>query len=240
MLRRVFSIALLLGLSTSPAFAEQPQASPGKQVEVKDANTYNYLLFTPANYEKQDKWPLIVFLHGAGERGDDLNRVKVHGPPKIVEQKPDFEFVVVSPQVPKDQRWDAEKVMRIVDSLTKSLKIDSDRIYVTGLSMGGAGTWAMAAKYPERLAAIVPICGRGDIAAVDKFKSLPCWVFIGAKDRPELVQANHEIVDALKKAGGEPKYTVYPEAGHDSWTESYNNPKLYSWLLDQRRKAETK
>jgi predicted peptidase len=210
--------------------------TPGKQVEVKDPNTYNYLLFTPAKYQKQDKWPLIVFLHGSGERGDDLAKVKVHGPPKIVEQKPDFEFLVVSPQVPSGERWDADKLMQLVDQVAKSLKVDQDRIYLTGLSMGGFGTWTTAAKYPDRLAAIVPICGGGDPATAEKFAKIPCWVFHGAKDKGVPLKRSDEMVEALKKAGGEPKYTVYPEAGHDSWTESYNNPELYKWLLEQKRK----
>lgn len=236
MLRSAFCLSLLLGLSAT-VFADEPQATPGKQVEVKDPNTYNYLLFAPADYEKKDKWPLLVFLHGSGERGDDLNRVKVHGPPKIVDQKPDFEFIVVSPQVPKEQRWDADKLMQLIDQVAKSLKVDQDRVYLTGLSMGGFGTWTTAAKYPDRLAAIVPICGGGDPSTTEKFAKIPCWVFHGAKDNAVPLKRSDEMVEALKKAGGNPKYTVYPEAGHDSWTESYNNPELYQWLLEQKRVA---
>jgi predicted peptidase len=219
---------------------DQPAAQPGKQVEVRDADTYNYLLFTPAKYEEQEKWPLIVFLHGAGERGDDLNQVKVHGPPKVVTGQPEFGFLVVSPQVPKEQRWEADKVMAIVDQVQKSLKVDPDRVYVTGLSMGGFGTWSVAAKYADRLAAIVPICGGGDPATAEKFAKLPCWVFHGAKDTAVPLKRSDEMVEALKQAGGAPKYTVYPEAGHDSWTESYNNPELYQWLLAQRRQSQAK
>jgi predicted peptidase len=217
-------------------------AAPGKQIEVKavegaDGNPpYNYLLFTPASYDKQDKWPLIVFLHGSGERGDDLDLVKKHGPPKIVEGKPDFEFIVVSPQVPSNLHWEPEKVGQIVDQVSKSLTVDADRIYLTGLSMGGSGTWNTAVEYPGRFAAIVPICGKGDPETAEAIKSIPCWVFHGAKDSPESVKYNEEMVAALKKAGGQPKFTLYPDADHDSWTESYNNPQLYKWLLAQQRK----
>jgi len=232
----------MIGFASLPTLAAGPMAAPGKQVEVKAVDgaegnpPYNYLLFTPANYDKQEKWPLIVFLHGAGERGDGLDLVKKHGPPKIVEGKPDFGFIVVSPQVPSNSRWDAEKVGQIIDQVSESLKVDADRIYLTGLSMGGFGTWNTAAKYPDRFAAIVPICGGGDPEAADKIKSIPCWVFHGAKDTAVSLRQSEEMVDALKKAGGEPKFTVYPDAGHDSWTESYNNPELYKWLLAQQRK----
>lgn len=231
---------LLLSFATL-ALGVEP--SPGKQIEVRQAEgteaeklPYNHLLFVPADYEKREKWPLIVFLHGAGERGDDLDLVKKHGPPKIVEGKPDFEFIVVSPQIPANERFDAEKVGQLVDQAVKSLKVDADRIYLTGLSMGGYGTWSTAAKYPDRFAAIVPICGGGDPETAERLKAIPCWVFHGAKDTAVSLQKSEEMVAALKKAGGEPKFTVYPEAGHDSWTETYNNPELYKWLLEQRKK----
>jgi predicted peptidase len=208
--------------------------APGKQVEVK-ASPYNYLLFLPAGYEGQEQWPLVVFLHGAGERGDDLKLVKKHGPPKIVDERPEFEFLVASPQAPAGQRWEPEKVIELIDAMSKEYKVDRSRVYLTGLSLGGFGTWATAAKYPDRLAAIVPICGGGDPATAEKFKDIPVWVFHGAKDTAVPLKRSDEMVDALKKAGGTPKYTVYPDAGHDSWTESYNNPELYKWLLEQKR-----
>lgn len=237
----VYALALISATALSGTAAE-PTASPGKQVAIKavggaaDNPPYNYLLFAPANYDQQEKWPLIVFLHGSGERGDDLELVKKHGPPKIVEDKPDFEFTVVSPQVPANSRWEPEKVGQVIDQAVKSLKIDVDRIYLTGLSMGGSGAWNTAARYPDRFAAIVPICGKGDPDTAETIKSIPCWVFHGAKDSPESVKYNEEMVAALKKAGGQPKFTLYPEADHDSWTESYNNPELYQWLLSQQRK----
>lgn len=245
MLRFLGALYVVAIVSTGTAgLAAGPMAAPGKQIEVKavegaaDNPPYNYLLFAPADYEKQDQWPLIVFLHGSGERGDDLPLIKKHGPPKIVDDEPDFPFLVVSPQATDGTRWDAEKVGQLVDQASKSLKVDADRIYLTGLSLGGYGTWSAAAKYPERFAAIVPICGRGDPETAAAMKDIPCWVFHGAKDDAVPLARSEEMVDALKKAGGQPKFTVYPEAEHDSWTESYNNPELYQWLLQQRRKAK--
>lgn len=239
MLRTLVVSCLLL--VTAHLHGEGVDPKPGKQIEVKavadstDNPPYNYLLFVPASYEKQAKWPLIVFLHGSGERGDRLDLVKVHGPPKIVDSKPEFEFVVLSPQVPSDERWEADKLMQLIDQVATTAHVDTDRIYLTGLSMGGYGTWTTAAKYPERFAAIVPICGGGEPETAEKLKRLPCWVFHGAKDTAVSLKQSEEMVEALKQAGAAPKFTVYPDAGHDSWTQSYNNPELYEWLLEQRR-----
>src|SRR5262249_12520812 len=116
-------------------------------------------------------------------------------------------------------------------------RVDKDRIYVTGLSMGGYGTWALATAYPKRFAAIAPICGGGDPSEDKRLKDIPIWVFHRAQDRGVPLRASQAMVDAIKKAGGNPKFTVYEDADHDSWTETYNNPKLYEWLLKHKRKA---
>jgi predicted peptidase len=187
----------------------------------------NYLLFLPEGYGKKDKkWPLILFLHGAGETGNDLARVKRHGPPRIVEKKKDFPFIVVSPQASR-RGWNPDVLNALLDDVLSKYDVDKDRVYLTGLSMGGYGTWALAAAHPERFAAIVPICGGGDPAEAKKYKNLAIWVFHGAKDRLVPVRNSRVMVDAIKKAGGKAELTIYPEADHDSWTETYNNPKLY-------------
>jgi predicted peptidase len=206
--------------------------------EIKVTVKMNYLLFLPQNYEEKDqaRWPLILFLHGSGESGSDLAKVKKHGPPKIVEKKKDFPFIVVSPQSPRGG-WDPTALNALLDEVVSQYRVDKDRIYLTGLSMGGYGTWALAAAYPERFAAIVPICGGGRTEDAKRLKDLPIWVFHGAKDRAVPLARSKAMVEAIKKAGGDPKLTVYPDAGHDSWTETYNNPKLYEWLLQHKRKA---
>ena len=193
-----------------------------------------YLLFLPQDYDQKESWPLLVFLHGAGERGDDLELVKKHGPPKIVESKKDFPFVVLSPQCGQ-RGWRLEPLMALIDNIAARHKIDPDRIYVTGLSMGGFGTWALAAAYPHKFAAIAPICGGGDLKQAERIKQLPVWAFHGAKDEVVPPERSREMVDALQAAGGNVRLTIYPEAGHDSWTESYDNPELYSWLLQHKR-----
>jgi predicted peptidase len=205
-----------------------------KEVTVKVK--LNYLLYLPEGYGKDDKaWPLILFLHGSGESGNDLQKVKKHGPPKLIESGRDYPFIVVSPQSSRGG-WNEEALNGLLDELVANYKVDKDRIYLTGLSMGGFGTWALAAAHPDRFAAIVPICGGGNPAAAAKLKDLPVWVFHGAKDttvRPGLSEA---MVKALKEAGAkEVQYTLYPEAGHDSWSETYNNPELYQWLLKHKR-----
>lgn len=195
----------------------------------------NYLLHLPNGYEKESpqKWPLILFLHGMGERGDDMEKVKVHGIPKIVEQEPGFPFIAVSPQCPADSFWNAEHdaVIALLDEIAANYNVDSNRIYLTGLSMGGYGTWHLASVYPGRFAAIVPICGGGNPERAEALKKTPVWAFHGAKDEAVPLKESEKMVDALRACGGNAQLTVYPEAKHDSWTETYANPEVYAWLL---------
>ena len=237
--------SLLLGtlacLSASAPWASAQQDAPSAQVakhfEAKLAMTVklDYLLFLPQGYEgSTHRWPLMLFLHGSGESGSDLAKVKIHGPPKIVESKPDFPFILVSPQSP-GRGWNVETLNALLDDVLQRYRVDPDRVYLTGLSMGGYGTWSLAAAHPERFAAIVPICGGGNPADAPKLAAIPAWVFHGAKDGTVPVQRSKDMVEAIKTAGGNPKLTIYPEAGHDSWTETYNNPALYQWLLEQKK-----
>lgn len=197
--------------------------------------TYNYLLFLPKGYETKEKWPLIVFLHGAGERGNNLEYLKRNGVSLVVEEQTNFPFIVISPQCPHQQYWAVPLLIRLLDEASANFKIDLERIYLTGLSMGGYGTWHLAAAKPDLFAAIAPICGGGDAEAAFYFKNLPVWAFHGAKDNIVALSESEKMVQAVKKFGGNVKFTVYPEAGHDSWTETYNNPALYEWFLQHQR-----
>ena len=206
--------------------------------EVRRIVRLGYLLYLPPGYEESDgPWPLLMFLHGMGERGDDLEQVKLHGPPELIAAGRDFPFIVVSPQCPDTSYWpvEVEALSALLDDICARLNVDERRIYLTGLSMGGFGTWAWAVREPGRFAALAPVCGRGDPKKAHMIKDVPCWVFHGAKDDTVHLTASEEMVAALKEAGGAPKFTVYPEAGHDSWTETYDDPELYEWLLAQRR-----
>ncbi|MEG8989695.1 prolyl oligopeptidase family serine peptidase [Ignavibacteria bacterium 4148-Me] len=209
------------------------QIEQNLKTEFRKSVNINYLLYLPKDYELKDKFPLLLFLHGAGERGNDLQLVKKHGPPKLIEEGKEFPFIVVSPQCPLNKRWNTEDLIALLDYLIENYKVDKNKIYVTGLSMGGNGTWRLAAEIPDRLAAIIPICGWGDPFAVCMMGKLPVWAFHGAKDQVVPVSASEELVERLKSCGGDVKFTVYPEANHDSWTETYNNPEIYEWLLNQ-------
>ncbi|HYV38351.1 MAG TPA: PHB depolymerase family esterase [Gemmataceae bacterium] len=221
---------------------DQGGDKPGKQVEKefsKEKYKFNYLLYLPEGYGKEDKkWPVMMFLHGAGESGNDLAKVRKHGPPKIAEAKK-FPFIVVSPQSP-GMGWQVEGLNLLLDDIMAKYKCDPDRVYLTGLSMGGGGTWNLATAHPERFAAIVPICGAGnDPKQAAKLKDMPTWVFHGGKDPTVKLAVSERMVNAIKEAGGKNiKLTVYPDAQHDSWTVTYNNPELYTWLLAQKRPAK--
>jgi predicted peptidase len=243
---------------------------PGKQmpqsltvrVGEKDAArdvTIRYLLFAPKDYKADgEKWPLLLFLHGLGEcSNDDLDLVKIHGPAKIVEGRPDFPFILVTPRCPPppgidpknpmklrspDVRpivrdaWKADELIQLIDYAIKSLNVDPDRVYVTGLSMGGYGTWRLAAKYPDRFAAAIPICGGGDPATMTAgLSKVPIWAFHGAKDPTVPLTESRRMVYHLRQAGSEIRLTVYPDVAHNSWEETYNNPEVYEWLLAHRR-----
>ncbi|MGB2938002.1 MAG: prolyl oligopeptidase family serine peptidase [Phycisphaerae bacterium] len=198
-----------------------------------------YLLYVPDAYNRTPtKWPLVLFLHGAGERGDDLELVEKHGPPKLIAQGREFPAIIVSPQCPKDTWWTdhVAALEALLDEIVARYRVDEDRIYVTGISMGGFGTWALAFDQPQRFAALGVICGRGDPAKAALLKHVPIWVFHGAKDQTVPLKDSQDMVEALQAAGGSPKFTVYPDAGHDSWTRTYEDPAFWEWLFAQRRR----
>jgi len=195
-----------------------------------------YLLYLPNEYDsdKKQMWPLLVFLHGSGERGDNLDVVKLHGPPKLIDAGVKMPFIVVSPQLSNDERWSPDLMAWLIKDLSDTMRVDADCVYLTGLSMGGNGTWETAAKYPELFAAVAPICGLSDPSTAWKLRHVPTWIFHGAKDPVVPVKHSDDMYKALKQYGNV-KYTVYPEAEHDSYTETYLKEDLYSWLLSQRR-----
>jgi predicted peptidase len=228
-----------MAMATVIARAESPQQEKQFEKEITVKAKIKYLLYLPKGYESDSTkaWPLVLFLHGAGESGDNLNKVKLHGPPKLIENKKmDFPCIVVSPQSAR-MGWNIDLLTALLDDIESRYRVDKDRVYLTGLSMGGYGTWSLAAAHPERFAAIVPICGGGNPADAPKLKNLPIWVFHGAKDNTVPMERSEHMVKALKAVGGNVKFTVYPEAGHDSWTAAYEDPELYKWLFAQKRGA---
>lgn len=203
----------------------------GKKTSIK------YLLYLPADIAKPDqKFPLVLFLHGSGERGTNLEQVKKFGPPHLIGQNKDLDScIVVSPQCPEKTWWDTQAMKQLCDHIAKTQPVDPHRRYLTGLSMGGFGVWSMLAEHPDYWAAAIPICGGGEPTTAVKFKDVPIWVFHGAKDPAVPVKASEEMVAALKKAGGTPKFTVYPNEAHQSWIPAYNDAATWTWLLEQRR-----
>ena len=224
-------ITILLTITVSAQIKNQ--TSHNFEKEVKITLTANYLLYLPKNYtESNQAFPLVLFLHGAGERGDDLEKVKIHGLPKLVNEGKDFPFIVVSPQCPDLMLWNTDLLSSLLDEIEANYRVDKNRIYLTGLSMGGHGTWSLALAQPNRFAAIAPVCGWADTTKANLIAHLPIWVFHGAKDNVVPVQASESMVMALKNSGSDVKLTIYPEANHDSWTETYNNEELYTWFLE--------
>ncbi|MCK4630303.1 MAG: prolyl oligopeptidase family serine peptidase [Bacteroidales bacterium] len=223
---------LLVSCNGEKEMKEQTDTQLAKVFISEETNdTVHYWFYLPEDYYENEATPLIIFLHGAGERGDNLSLVKKHGPAKILENE-SMTFIVISPQCPEEQWWDIELLNALVEKIIDGYNVDRQRVYLTGLSMGGYGTWALSIAYPEKFAAIAPVCGGGDTTKVHKIKDIPAWVFHGAKDNAVPHERSVEMVEALKKAGGEVKFTLYPDANHDSWTETYDNPELYEWFLD--------
>ena len=208
-----------------------------QQTAQKFIQETQYLLYLPEGYERDTikRWPLMIFLHGSGESGLELEKVKAHGPPKLIEAGRRFPFIVVSPQAPPQTGWKSDVLKAMLDDLKKKFRVDRDRIYLTGLSMGGFGTWDLAEKYPDEFAAIAPICGGGDIEKVWKLRHMPVWCFHGAKDNVVPIASSQRMIDALKKFNPGIKFTVYPEAEHNSWEVTYNNDSLYDWFLSQKK-----
>jgi predicted peptidase len=217
--------------------------------------TLPYRLLKPADYDRSKKYPLVVFLHGAGERGDDNAKQLKHGmgdfaADAAMKKHPAF---VMAPQCPSGQKWvDVDwsapshtlpekpspalaATLNAIAALQNEFAIDPQRIYITGLSMGGYGVWDALARRPELFAAAIPICGGGDPAMAKQIMSVPLWAFHGAEDKSVPVHRSREMIEAIKATGGHPKYTEYPGVGHDSWTQTYSNPELHTWLFAQRK-----
>jgi predicted peptidase len=245
----VFSLlAALTPMKAKAQSAKSPLAEERLKYETKRSGEIRYLLYLPKDYNAKDskQWPLMLFLHGAGERGTNLQRVAIHGPPMLAKNGTNFPFIVVAPQCPEGQRWENESLLQLLEHVMKTHKVDASRVYLTGLSMGGYGTWKLGLAHSEKFAAIVPICGGGEridvlLAGREKvvaLRDLGVWAFHGAKDPVVPLEESERMVDAFKKAGvKEVKFTVYPEADHNSWTVTYNNPELYEWLLKHQRNA---
>jgi predicted peptidase len=207
-----------------------------------DGKEHKYVLFVPHDYKSDKSRPLILFLHGAGERGTDGKRPSQVGiGPAIRKLEKTFPFITVMPQAedPKKGSWraegdDAKRALAIVAEVEKEYKVDAERKYLTGLSMGGYGTWSIAVTHPKMFAAIAPVCGGGDPKRAAEIARLPCWCFHGDADKAVPVTRSREMIEALKAAGGMPKYDEYAGVGHNSWDKAYGTAELWPWLLSHK------
>ncbi|MCE5268504.1 MAG: prolyl oligopeptidase family serine peptidase [Planctomycetaceae bacterium] len=258
MLRIILSLLLV---NTAMVFSRASAADAWK--DLFETKTYRsdkgrsipYRLMRPAKVEPGKKYPLVLFLHGAGERGVDNARQLTHGVGGFAtaEMRREHPCFVVAPQCPTDRRWvevdwalPAHKMpkeiseplglaLELLDKLLVELPVDRDRVYVTGLSMGGFGTWDVLSRRPEQFAAGVPVCGGGDVGQAEKLKRIPIWAFHGDQDRTVLVSRTKDMVNSIRKIGGVAKMTIYPGVDHDSWIATYADPKVMAWLFEQRK-----
>jgi len=259
---RAFLLSLGSFLGLIPSLAARSLAADTDNRVRFEARTFAagdykllYRLLKPKDYDAAKRYPLVIFLHGAGERGDDNQKQLIHGmndfaSDEIMNKYPAF---VIAPQCPQGEAWGGinrlaknptppgelapalAATLHAAAAVQKEFPIDDRRIYITGLSMGGYGTWSALANRPELFAAAAPICGGGEMAAVERFKSVPLWAFHGTDDKTVPVERSREMIAALKAAGANPKYTEYPGVGHNSWAQTYSNPEFYEWLFAQRK-----
>lgn len=227
-----------LGATQPPVAGQHPQGR-------LDAGGYEYQLFIPRNVadgataSRAKTWPLLLFLHGSGERGADVARVKIHGPPKFADGHPDFPFILISPLLPAEEDWDTAKLDRILKHALATLPIDPNRVYLTGLSRGGHAAWRWAAAEPGRFAAVAPVAGRGDPATACALKDVPLWALHGDRDDVVTPEGSFAMVRAIRACGGrQSRLTIYPDLGHNAWDPAYADPALYLWLLSHRRDAD--
>ena len=244
-MKRLMAAAILLSIGVASLSAGDGKTGFINKIHKGKDGDSKYVVFVPHAYKGDKNFPLILFLHGAGERGDDgeapVKQGLANGGIKFKNNEAKFPFFVIFPQARLKGSWkagtpDADRALAILEEVQKSYKIDDKRLHLTGLSMGGSGTWSLAAAYPTRWAAIAPICGGADPATADKIKHIPTWCFCGDQDSAKLVESNRTMIKSLKAAGGMPRYSEYPFVGHNSWDSAYVTPELYSWFLKQSTK----
>ena len=239
----LLSILFFLGCSSSQMsvirdiFISQNIYSISKGIELK------YLFYLPDDYDSSTvSYPLVLFLHGAEERGTDIEKVKIHGITKHISQGQNFPFITIAPQCSKSSRWTDPKIVlaltKLIEQTISDYRVDSERVYATGISMGGYGTFAIAIERPDLFSAIIPICGGVSLDRIHNLKEMPVWIFHGNADQVVPVENSIKAHNELILINDQVKLTIYPGVGHDSWTETYANEAVYAWLLNQRKSPQ--
>ena len=231
------SALALAGCATSrPSVPTGLAAGAQKPFMVEGSPIGRMWIALPAGYaEAREPWPLLVFLHGSGECGTDLEAVLRNWPPMLASKGAPYPVVLVSPQLGENREWDPAELHALLGQLQTRFYVDRDRSYCTGLSRGGHGTWNWASQYPGDFAAVAPVCGFGDPARVAAMKRVPVRAYHGDQDAAVPLSKQQACVDALRAAGGDVSFTVYPGVGHNSWIQAYEDPGLLPWLLAHKR-----
>lgn len=206
------------------------------QVKYQKLGVYSAWIFLPANYQKDDTyWPVMIYLHGASYRNKEMEDIKQNVPIENIKQNGDLPFIVIAPKCPSGQRWSTYHLKLLLDEAIKKYPIDESRIYMTGMSLGGFGTWEFACRYPERLAAAAPVCGGGKPDQAAAMKNVPVWAFHGDRDSVVPYRRTKSMVEALERVGGNVKFTCLPGQGHNIGSKVYSNHELYDWMLEHSR-----
>ncbi|MGB7395060.1 MAG: PHB depolymerase family esterase [Pricia sp.] len=245
--RILYALLIIFSLQSCSAQSKYRLIDAEQETVVKE--TYSYYLYYPEDYDnsenesktdsiKEDKkFPLLLFLHGGGESGDSLVKVKRNGPPKLIARGKKFPFLILAPQNPhKKKWWDTKSVKQLLDTIVANNRVDKNRIYLTGLSRGGGAAWEMAVQYPDTFAAMAVVCGMAPLPYASWIdRKMPIWVFHGDKDESIPVSESDQMVRKLREMGYSVRYTKYKGVGHDSWIKAYETETLYDWLVEQRR-----
>ena len=244
----VLTILLLhVAMVVRPGHGQSRQPEPGQQVEMtyktSDDTEVGYLLYLPDGFKADSatRYPLMLFLHGRGESNGPLSLVAKWGPPMMAARGDKLPYIIVSPQCPRKDNWTSDtqqtRLIELLDAIEDKYPIDKQRVFLTGLSMGGYGTWELAANHADRFTAAVPVCGGGNPEDAGKLKELPIWVFHGELDRAVAFKKSVEMVDAIRKAGGTKiRFTTLEHIGHNCWSATYATPELYQWMEKQAKR----
>ena len=233
---RIFVLTVIIGLTLS-IFAKAYGNNPAQKAE--KSKTYPYLVYLPEGYDQTSRkeWPVIIYLHGSSCKGNNLDRLKKYGPPFYLDRGMQVDAIVISPQCPSNRNWTTGNWFEsFYNEMKDNYHIDASRVYLTGMSLGGFGTWDLASRYPDYIAAIMPLCGGGRPDMAESMKDLPTWVFHGDKDRLVNVKRSEQMVSAMQEQGGRPKFSVLKGQGHDIH-KVYSDQGVYEWLLSQHKEV---
>jgi predicted esterase len=242
LLLSIVALFLQLGAPTFVRWWQQPRPGYLGILDMEDENdelqrsfASQAFIYLPEDYSGKREWPLAIFLHGSGGRGNALKIVERDMPVKAIVNCSENRAIVAIPQCRANTSWDPDEVKSLIETLGKRYQVNRDQVYLIGFSMGGYATWATAAKFPDLFAAIVPACGGGDPSKASRLTNLPIWAFHSKDDSTVSLRATAQMVEAIKQSGGHPKLTIFANNKHYINDDVCRNAKLWQWLLEQRR-----